>query len=59
MPTYLCYIEKGLVCIIIIALFNCQPFSYAEYTKLNMYFSYNVCSVSNTKYAFLAHFYPF
>ena len=57
MPTYSYYIKKGLVYIAIIALFSCQPFSYAKYTKLNIYLSYNVCLVSNAKCIFFARFY--
>ena len=33
-PTYSHYAEKGLIYIIIIALFNYQPSSYTKYTKL-------------------------
>ena len=36
MPTCSCYIEKGLVYVIIIALSNYQPSSYIKCTKLNM-----------------------
>ena len=57
MPTYSCYIEKGLVCIIIIALFSRQSFSYVECTKSNIYLSYNICLVSNAKCIFLTYFY--
>ena len=55
-PTYSCCAEKGLVYIIIIALFSCQPSSYVEYTKLNICLFYNVCLVSNAKCIFLARF---
>ena len=41
-PTYSCYIEKGLVYIIIIALSSYQPSSYTKYIKLNIYSSYNI-----------------
>ena len=57
MPTYSCYIEKGLVYIIIIALFSRQPFSCVECTKLNIYSSYNIRLVSNAEYIFFTHFY--
>ena len=57
MPTYFYYIEKGLVCIIIIALFSCQPSSYTKCTKLNMCLSCNVRLVSNIKCIFFAHLY--
>ena len=59
MPTYSRYIEKGLVYIIIIAPLGRQPSFYTKYTKLNIYLSYNICSVSNTKCIFLARFYTF
>ena len=42
MPLYSCCAEKGLVCIIIITLFSCQPSSYFKCTKLNMRFSCNI-----------------
>ena len=58
-PTYSYYAEKGLVYIIIIALFSRQPSSYIECTKLNIYLSYNARSMSNTKCIFLARLYTF
>ena len=58
-PTYLRYMEKGLIYIIIITLFNCQHSSYTKCTKLNIYFLYNVRSVSNTKYAFFTRLYTY
>ena len=57
-PTYSCCVEKGLVYIIIIALFSYQPSFYTEYIKLNICFSYNIYSVFNTKCIFLVYFYP-
>jgi len=36
----------------IIAPLDCQPSSYAKYTYANMQLSYDVHSVSNTKYIF-------
>ena len=57
MPTYSRYMEKGLIYIIIIALFNRQPFFYTKYTKLNMRSSYNIYLIFNTKYMFLTRFY--
>ena len=57
MPTYSHYIEKGLVCVIIIALLGCQPSSYTKYTKLNIYLSYNIRSVFNVKCKFFVHLY--
>ena len=58
-PTYSYYIEKGLVCIVIIAFLGRQPSFYIKCTKLNMRLSCNVKSVSNTKYIFFIHFYIF
>ena len=49
-PIYSCCAEKKLVYIIIIALSSRQPSFYIKCIKLNMYLSYNVKSVSNTKY---------
>jgi hypothetical protein len=42
MPTYLRYVEKKLVYIIIAAPFSRQPSSYFKYTKLNMRSFYNI-----------------
>jgi hypothetical protein len=53
MPTCSCYTEKGLVCVIIIALFSCQPFFCSKYTKLNIYLSCNIYSVSDAEYIYL------
>jgi hypothetical protein len=52
MPTYSYYIKKGLVYIIIIALFSYQPSSYFNYTKLNIYLSCNIRSISKNKYIY-------
>ena len=52
-----CCVEKGLVYIIIIALSNCQPSLYIKCTKLNIYLSCNIYSISNTKYIFFARLY--
>ena len=49
MPSCSCCKEKKLVYIIIIALFSHQPSLCVKCTKLNIYLSYNVKSVSNTK----------
>ena len=59
MPTYFYYMEKGLVYIIIIALFSHQPFFCVKYTKLNIYSSCNVCLVSNAKCIFFMRLYIF
>ena len=50
MSSYSRCVEKKLVYIIIITLFSHQPFSYIEYTKLNIYLSCNIRSVLDTKY---------
>src|SRR6266700_4453360 len=52
MPSCSYYIKKGLVYITIAALFSHQHLSYAEYIKVNMHLSYNVHSISNTKYIY-------
>ena len=57
MPTYSYYMEKGLVYVAIMASSSRQPSSCAEYTKLNIYLSYNVRSVSNAKYIFFTRLY--
>ena len=51
--TYSCYIEKGLIYIIIIASLGRQPSFYTKYTKLNMRLSCDVRLVSNAKYTCL------
>ena len=56
MPMCSYYTKKKLVCVIIMALFSYQPSSYSKYIKLNIYSSYNVKLVSNTKYAFFIYF---
>ena len=48
--TYSRYAEKKLVYITIASPSSRQPSSYAKYTKANIRSSYNVRSVSNTKY---------
>ena len=50
MPSYSYCKEKKLVYIIITAFFSCQPSSCVKCTKLNIYLSYNVRSVSNAEY---------
>ena len=57
MSTYSRCVLKGLVYIIIIAPLGRQPSFYTKYTKSNMRSSCNVRLVSNTKCAFLIHFY--
>ena len=54
MPIYSCCTKKKLVCITIAVLSSRQPFSYFKCTKLNIYSSCNVQSVSDAKYTFLA-----
>ena len=53
MPSYSCYIEKKLIYIAITAPSGYQPFLYTKCTQVNIKSSYNVRSVSNTKYTFL------
>ena len=53
---YSYYAKKGLVCVIIVNLFNHQPSSYSKYTKLNTCVLYNVRSVSFNKYIFFTYF---
>ena len=57
MPTYSCCVEKGLMCIIIIALLGRQPSSYTKCTKSNMHLSCDVRSVFNIKYIFFIRLY--
>ena len=57
MPTYSCYVLKGLVYIIIIAPLGRQPSSYTKCTKLNMRLSCNIKLVSNAKYIYFICFY--
>jgi len=49
MPSCSCYIEKGLVCVVIAALSSHQPFSCAECIKANICSSYNIYSISAAK----------
>jgi hypothetical protein len=49
MPAYSYCIKKGLVYIIIITLFSCQPSSCFKYIKLNIHLSYNIYFIFNTK----------
>ena len=56
MPIYSYYIEKKLVCVTIIASSSHQPSSYSKCIKLNIYSSYNIRSVFNTKYTFFIYF---
>ena len=49
---YSYYAKKGLVYIIIINPFSCQPSFYTKCTKLNIYMSYNMRLVSLNKYIF-------
>ena len=47
---YSYYIKRGLVCIIIIDLFSCQPSFYLKYTKANTRSLYNIHLVSINVY---------
>ena len=49
--------EKKLVYIIITAPSNHQPSFYVKYIKSNIYLSYNIRLVSNTKYLYLMRLY--
>ena len=55
MPTCFYCVLKGLIYIAIIAPLGRQPSFYTKCTKLNMRSSYNVRSVSNTKYMYLIY----
>ena len=55
MPSYSYCKEKKLVYITIIVLFSHQPSFYIECTKLNIYLSCNIKSVSNTKCLYLIY----
>ena len=52
MPIYSHYTKKKLICVIIIALFGCQPSSYSKCTKANTCSLYDVRLVSINKYIF-------
>ena len=52
MSSYSYYTKKGLVYIIIIALFSRQSFFYSKYTKANICSLYNMRLVSTNKYTF-------
>ena len=56
MPSCSYYEEKKLVYIIIITPFSYQLFFYIKCTKLNIYSSYNVRSVSDAEYSLFTHF---
>ena len=49
-PPYNRYSEKELVYIAIASPSSRQPSSYTEYIKANIRSSYNIRSISNTKY---------
>jgi hypothetical protein len=51
---YSCYIKNGLIYIVLISPFSCQPFSYLECTKINTYLLYNIHSIPLNKYISLA-----
>ena len=54
MPSCSCYMEKGLVYIIITALSSRQFSLYSECIKLNIHSLYNIQLVFNTKCIFFA-----
>ena len=59
MPTYSHCTEKKLVCVIITALFSCQPSSYFKYIKSNICFFCNIRLISNAKYVFFIYLYNY
>ena len=63
MPSCSYYIKKGLVYIIITAPSSRQPLSYTKCIKVNICLSYNIYSISNTKYIYyptlFSHFIPY
>ena len=52
MSPYFCYTKKGLVCVIIIAPFSCQPSSYFKCTKANTCSLCDIRSVFTNEYMF-------
>ena len=56
MNPYSYYIKKGLVCIIIIDPFGCQPSFYTKYTKLNTCVLCNMRLVFFNKYIIYIYF---
>ena len=50
MPIYSHYTKKKLICVVIAVPFSHQPSFYIKCTKLNIYLSCNIRSVSNAKY---------
>jgi len=46
------YAKEGLVYIILASPLSRQPSSYLECTKVNIYLSYNIRSISNAKYTY-------
>ena len=57
MPTYSCYVLKGLVYIMIIAPLGRQPSFCAKCTKSNIRLSCDIRLVFNAKYMFFIHSY--
>ena len=55
-PTYSRYSEKKLVYVAIASPSGRQPSSYTKCTKANIRSSYNIRSISNTKYTRLLRF---
>ena len=46
------YLEKGLICVTIVAPSSRQPSSYSECIKFNIYSYYNIRLVSDGKYIY-------
>ena len=57
MSPYSRYIKKGLIYIIIISLFSCQPSFYFKYIKTNTRLLCDICLVFLNKYRFLHYIY--
>ena len=55
MPSYSRYNKKKLVYIVIITPSSCQTFFYSKCTKLNMYLSCNIKSVSDAEYLYFIY----
>ena len=53
MPSCSHYIERGLLCVIIVSPSSRQPLSCAKYTTINIHSSYNIHLVSDAEYKHL------
>ena len=50
---YSCCVEKGLIYVAIAAPFSRQPSFYSKCILVNIHLSYNIHSISNTKYIYI------